>query len=385
MIDELLNKLRYKCEGADIDFKSAQYRFNKGTEDSKGEILKDILAIANAWRDGAGYILLGFKDKRPHPAEVVGINESIDDAQLQQFVNSKIKPKLTFSYEEHLYEGKTVALITIPKQKRPFSLTHAYSKLKSNVVYVRRGSSTDEAEPQEIHEMIKADSGQGDMRIELSVMTEHNEALPDSVELRYVRFSERFPDYQSPKPVDTGSLLSGLSFEMFPKYDNGDYWRELGRFISLTEGAFQLKFVLANRSSVQLSNAKLEAFVEPIDAKGYKILPGLDLPEKPRRQWANSELIQRFSEVNSQKNCQPIIEHNDMVPFCSIRFGLLLPGEEARATDTLAIVVLGPGKLRLRFRVLASELAKPYEIERVIECTGPVESYDFKRFKSQFS
>ena len=49
---ELLNMLRYKSEGTDIDFKSAQYRFTRGTEEEKSELLKDILAIANSWRDG---------------------------------------------------------------------------------------------------------------------------------------------------------------------------------------------------------------------------------------------------------------------------------------------------------------------------------------------
>jgi len=86
---ELLSKLRYRSEGPDIDFKSAQYRFNGGSEADKAEMLKDILAIANSWREGPGYILLGFKDNRPHPAEVVGIQDSIDDARIQQFVNSE--------------------------------------------------------------------------------------------------------------------------------------------------------------------------------------------------------------------------------------------------------------------------------------------------------
>ncbi|EPA88730.1 hypothetical protein H237_5613, partial [Klebsiella pneumoniae UHKPC57] len=31
-MDKLLNMLRYKSEGSDIDFKSTQYRFNNGSE-----------------------------------------------------------------------------------------------------------------------------------------------------------------------------------------------------------------------------------------------------------------------------------------------------------------------------------------------------------------
>ena len=167
MNEQLLNSLRYKSEGTDIDFKSKQYGFAGANDFEKSEILKDILAMANAWREGPAYILLGFLEKRPHPAEVVGIDRNIDDSTLQEFVNSKVKPKLTFYYEEHLYGDKTVGVITIPKQKRPFFISKAYGKLAKNIVYVRRGSSTDEAEPTEIGDMVLADSGRGAMQLDL--------------------------------------------------------------------------------------------------------------------------------------------------------------------------------------------------------------------------
>ena len=32
MSDEILNKLRYRCEGDDLDFKQAQYRFIAGND-----------------------------------------------------------------------------------------------------------------------------------------------------------------------------------------------------------------------------------------------------------------------------------------------------------------------------------------------------------------
>lgn len=143
----LLDALRFRSEGTDLDFKQAQYRFVQADEKDKAELLKDILAMANAWREGPGHILLGVRDARPQPAEVIGLNKHLDDAKLQQFVGSKIRPKLTFRYEECLYEGRAVGIISIPKQARPFYLQHPYGPLKSNVVYVRRGSSTDEAEP----------------------------------------------------------------------------------------------------------------------------------------------------------------------------------------------------------------------------------------------
>ncbi len=278
MITDLLNSLRYKSEGTDIDFKSEQYRFVNGTENTKAEMLKDILAVANAWRDGTGYILIGFRDRRPHPAEPVGIASSIDDASLQQFVHSKVKPKLSFSYEEHLYEGKTVGLIAIPKQQRAFYLAKAYGNLKSNVVYVRRGSSTDEAEPPEIAAMALADSGRGGVRVELSLRTPGNEELPNEFVRRFIGFAEEFPDYQSPR-VD-GPL--GMSLRSTLTYDNRDFWRECAEYIRVDEGLVLVQMVLRNSSAVQLSNAKLEVTVEGLEKQGYEMLAGVDVPEAPR-------------------------------------------------------------------------------------------------------
>lgn len=128
--DRLISELRYKSESTDLDFKSEQYRFSGAGEYEKSEILKDILAIANSWRDGTGYILLGLKDNRPNPAEIVGISESIDDSRLQEFVNSKVTPKLTFRYEEHVYEEKKNWHYHNPKTKKAFLYLQQLRKAK---------------------------------------------------------------------------------------------------------------------------------------------------------------------------------------------------------------------------------------------------------------
>lgn len=378
MIDELLTALRYKSEGTDIDFKSAQYRFIGGSEDDKAEMLKDILAMANAWRDGPGHILLGFKDRRPHPAEVLGISESIDDAKMQQFVHGKVKPKLTFRYEEHLYEGKTIGVITIPKQKRAFYLSHTYGKLKSNVVYVRRGSSTDEAEPPEITAMAMADAGHGNIRMELSVFTPNNDNLPDTFVRSFLQFTEKLPDYESPRQT-IGPF--GIDIRPLGQNDNRHFWREYAEYVRVNEGLILMQFVLLNCSEVQLSNAKLEISVEPSAGQDFQMLAGDDLPKEPRRQWNPVHGIRSLPEVMARQNPRLVIDDGGVVPVCHVRFGSLLPGEEGRSSDTLALIPLGPGKIRLRFRILAGELTAPHESERVIEATGAVESLAFEDLK----
>ena len=373
---ELLNMLRYKSEGADIDFKSAQYRFTKGTEEDKSELLKDILAIANSWRDGPGYILLGFKENRPHPAEIIGIQESIDDSRLQQFVNSKVKPKLTFSYEEHLYDAKKVGVIAIPKQKRPFYITSAYGKLKSNVVYVRRGSSTDEAEPSEAIAMANDDNGRGDVRVELSVLTPQNEALPSSFAQTYLQFTEEFPDFvMNRKPSGPFDMHLSSSLER----DNSDFWREYAEYTQVDEALIQMQFVLVNRSGVQLSNAKLEVSVDALDAQPFEMLPGNSLPSRPKPQWNFVGNLTRMQDALSSQNPRLLVDESGPSLVCHVRLGYLLPGEQSRS-ETLAIIPQGPGRLCLRLRILGSELAVPIELEHLIETTGEIHSQGFAEF-----
>lgn len=48
--EELINSLLYEEESTTLDFKSEQYKFVKAQDWEKAELLKDILAFANAWR-----------------------------------------------------------------------------------------------------------------------------------------------------------------------------------------------------------------------------------------------------------------------------------------------------------------------------------------------
>jgi len=375
-----LEALRYRSEGTDIDFKQAQYRFTSDDEGGKAEMLKDLLAMANSWRDGPAYILLGFQEQRPHPAAVRGISQSIDDAKVQQFIHSKVRPKLTFTYEEHLCDGKTVAVITIPKQKRAFYLAHAYGKLKSNVVYVRRGSTTDEAEPPEIAKMVAADEmvPRGEAVLSMSVLTPGGDPLPDSFSLNYLRFTEDFPDFEN--ALLSGPMGIGLRAVGFRR-DNPDYWREYAEYTRLREGLIQMQFVLRNMAEKPLSNPKLEVRVEPMDGQSFQMLAGRELPNEPERFW--SPLIPVADQPREFASNAPgfLIDWGSVSPVCSVRFGTLLPGEERRSSDTLAIVPSGPGQLRLHFRVLANELPIPRDSERLIETKGPVLSLDFAELK----
>ena len=86
-------------------------------------------------------------------SEVVGVKDHLDDADLHQFVNGKTQRRIEFSYYAVPIEGTTIGVIEIPPQQRPFHLKKGFGKLRANDVYIRDGSSTRVASPDEIAKM----------------------------------------------------------------------------------------------------------------------------------------------------------------------------------------------------------------------------------------
>lgn len=153
MIDILLDSLMHEEESNTLDFKRDQYKFIHASDTEKAELLKDILAFCNAFRRADAYIIIGVDEVKGGESIVVGVAELLDDAQIQQFVNGKTQKPIYFSYKNVPFKGKQIALINIPVQQRPIYLKQDYGGLKKNVVYLRRGSSTAEATPEEIADM----------------------------------------------------------------------------------------------------------------------------------------------------------------------------------------------------------------------------------------
>ncbi len=156
MDETLFDTLIRKSECDTLDFKE-QYPFAGRTDDEKSELLKDILAFANAWKETDAYILVGVREKNRRADTLVGVNVHLPDNELQEFVNKKTNRPVTFSVEAVNFRGIELDAIRIDSsQSRPIFITKNFGKLQSQIVYIRRGSSTDIADPSEIAEMGKA-------------------------------------------------------------------------------------------------------------------------------------------------------------------------------------------------------------------------------------
>src|SRR5258707_13436553 len=128
MNDAFFERLLYEEESNTLDFKKAQYRFAKASDEEKSELLKDILGFANAWRRSEAYILIGVEEVRGGRGNVVGIPSAnhLDDHALQQFVNNLTNQPVRFHYEAFGFEAKQVGIIRIDGQTRPVYLKRDY-------------------------------------------------------------------------------------------------------------------------------------------------------------------------------------------------------------------------------------------------------------------
>jgi len=151
---ELLEHLLWRGESETLDFKRDQYVISGATDAEKAEFVKDVLAFANAWREGDAYILIGVKDTKSGRREVVGVANHPDDADLQQIVNQKTNRPVDFCYFSAVVDDKEIGVLHFKAgQVRPVHLKTRMAALDPKNVYVRRSSSTDVATLDEVSKM----------------------------------------------------------------------------------------------------------------------------------------------------------------------------------------------------------------------------------------
>lgn len=354
--DSLLEELRSAGESATLDYKAERYKFAKASDDEKSELLKDILAMANAQRSGEAYILLGFKESAPYPAEVVGLpaDGAIDDSRVQEFINHKLESKLAFRYEEQLFNGKHIAVITIPKQSRPFYVTKTYGKVEANTVYIRRGSSTGIATPREIYRMGVADQSKGEALFDLQVLDHENRPLNDHFDRTFLTFDE-LPSYRREQ---LSAFMAAPNFNR----ENRNYWREGAEYLQSKSCLIRIRLALTNRSIFALTDAKLEVTWTNDAGQPFKMLTADDLPDLPAEEW---NIRHSFSGDNRTE-----VDEEGPEPVYLSLLGTVRPGETRRVEEDLAFLPMKPGAYTMKVRVLANEISQPGTIERVLTVNG---------------
>ncbi len=109
--------------------------------------MKDITAIANS-KGGRGYLIFGVTDRT---RKAVGVSDKHPSEEtVFQVISTRCDPPVAVRYEEVIYKGKKLIVLTIFKSsQRPHQI------LQTGTFYIRRGSTTDIARRYEIASMLQ--------------------------------------------------------------------------------------------------------------------------------------------------------------------------------------------------------------------------------------
>jgi hypothetical protein len=140
---ELPELIDYENENTGLDFKAVQY-----LKPQNGELLMDVIAMANADWEGDRYIVVGVKDTPSEKREFPGIKGTFtDQANLQQLVHENVEPHLNVSYEPLRHRDVLLGILRIQPDKlaRPYLMKKDYPKggatLHRGDGFIRRGTS----------------------------------------------------------------------------------------------------------------------------------------------------------------------------------------------------------------------------------------------------
>ncbi len=356
--DRFFTSLLYEDEGSPLDFKCQQYPLV--TNEQKGELIKDILAFTNAWRHADAYILIGVKDNPNGRATVVGITGHLKDADLQQLVNSKTNQPVTFSYRATRLEGKNVGVLHIPVQDRPRFITRPFGKLGENTVYLRRGSSTAVALPDEIARMGAAPISQSSPILELLFadttqrrVTGHTQAIHGTC--LDIRGSEAIPDYKEPSPS---------VFTLPPYSINTDFLRELAVHVWAQHLCTALQFAITNSGSVVAMDVRVELTVQSPHAV---LFDEYSWPRKPKpRDYIGGPNLSDFRMKGDDDITVQQLSDRRLV---KIRTDKIQPKETKWIDSLLYLGSRASGDIVLDGKIAADNVRTPQPAQLKITCT----------------
>ena len=371
MTEDLIKTLLYQSESDTLDFKRDQYPLAGADSEAKSELVKDVVAYANAWKTSDAHILIGVDENPGGKANVVGVTNHLDDAALQQLVNSKTNRPVRFHYSAITVEGNQVGIITIDhKQDRPIFLDKNFGKLRKDVVYVKRSSSTAEADPDEIAEMGEA---RAEAAIAIPTLTmefgnlKSRKGLGTSIGRTSVLLVDPPPPPSNPVAEAQAKVLKAMlqNDKIMKSFDSlGDiskmlspmgrfrpkpeeirrYHEEVARFSSVALVIRNTGCITATGVRVEISGQKYE---------GFEVRDAHDAPQQPTG-------FPHVQLATFRSSIEVAIHDNEWRAVVDV--GRLQPKAEHWTDADLYIAATVPVTVQATARVYADNLSQPVEL-----------------------
>lgn len=208
-IEDIVREFFYQgTEGEYWDFKEKPYFYEgqseKDKNKKKGDLLHDIICMANNLSNRDAYIIMGIQDK---PIKITGVKQFSNkwtQEKYQDFLQNltwagDMIPTVEF---RTINDGDLDVLIIKKSNKIPFYITKKYSKVRENQIYVRKGSKNtaidSQAEIGDIEKLFEFRFGLTPFPKErvINYITDHNHwtEMKGNYETRSWYY-EKFPEY----------------------------------------------------------------------------------------------------------------------------------------------------------------------------------------------
>jgi hypothetical protein len=371
--DTLIQTLLYRNESETLDFKVKQYPQNKNDPEGKAKFLKDMLAFANTWRTETAYILIGIKNDTK---ELVELDVDPDDSRIQQFITEKTNIPLNFSYRSLVFQGVKLGLYTIPVQNRPIFVTAKFSSVDPNVVYVRRGSGTFIANPEEIARMgaaRAADTQAYAPNLVISMVSKNDDpTIPFS--LAYTNYQiddiDGWPDFRSPQ--DNMERFGIISPRM--EHDNINYYREKALFYQQKEGLIPIRLQISNTGNNFADDVRIYVYVPVIG--NLDIIADDEILKPPTKLVKFTAPIDIRSMFNTSRKAVSIERELERT-IAVFRIGKIQTGETISTEEFY--LVRPPKQLKaLQIQILSDQLRSPLHVEIPLVIEAKLEWLSFE-------
>ena len=384
-----IESLLKENEGIQLDFKLRQYPFAGADDETKSELLKDLLAFANTTRTRDAFILIGVDEairNTEGSAKVCGIQNQLNEAHLQQFVNNKTKRPMKFMYQTMPIEGKTIGMLQIPIQQRPHFVIRDFGKVLKNTVYYRIGSSTRIAGPDEIYQMGQEDSIPIQNEPELSFgffNRKSGEQYGPQVSITCTWIDmpshSEIPNY----PVDTKENPSGRFGLMHSIHHwNHNYLREFADFTQMRAFLQPVSMSIFNSSSVTANDVRLIMEVEEEEEGDYFFLTREDLLEQPTTSHGPLYLAQRAQERSLTAVSDIDVSRTGRKWRIEVRFNKVQAGDTVQLDEDLYVASRHDGTVPVNAKLFADNLGNPREIEVGIEIKSRSQTFSLSDLAS---
>ena len=358
--DLLIESLLLQEEGPELDFKESQYRFKKSsstqsTEERRSELVKDILAFANTKRDISAYILIGVKEVKGSRSDVIGVSEHLVDNGLHDFMKRRTQRPAEYSYSPYHFDGVDIGVIEIPAQERLFYLTSSYGTLHENAVYIRDGSSTRTATPDEIAEMLAPEKPSFTLNWIDPISNEiiRPPCTVHSMLLNPVLSQEEIqpdgPLYQDP--------LASIRKRYNPKYP-----QELAIYTIYKNFCKPLGLRICNRSEVTGERIRFEGSV----AKRDKLIIKDNIPKLPEEYHDFLSPMPLSELFSADAVTMDLSEANDSWEIL-VEFGNIRPGEQVSSRNKLWFGSALQESITMRGKILGENIPNPIPCSLHIE------------------